>query len=364
MLDTLTSWLDISITLPGLGTISLESHLLFLLVFIGLFIGFYVLRNFLITYIKSALLKTNIGLAKVLLESICDIKPYVYTVISLYVALKLYSLPTIVDLFVSGVVYLVIVVAGIDVATKLIRYATSQLVEKDKDGDGEPDPETVNASHLITLIARIILWSLGILFVLSNLGIEVTALIAGLGIGGVAVAFALQGILSDLFASFSIYFDKPFRIGDFIVVDGDAGVVQHVGIKSTRLKTLQGEELVISNNELTSTRVHNFKKMSERRIVTTFGVTYETSYEYVSAIPSMVETIFKNLHGGRLDRIHFTEFADSALLFELVYLVESSDYPKYLEIQQEFNLALMKAFAEKGIQFAYPTQTIYSKSVS
>ena len=364
MFDAFISWFDVVVTVPGVGEVSLQSHLLAVTFFFVLFFGFYIVRNVLISYITSAFQKTNLGLAKVLLGAISDIRPYVYTIVSLYIALQLYDLPSFLDLFISGVTYFVIVITGIEVATKLIRYATTRLVEKDKDGDGEPDPETVNASHLITLISRIVLWSLGILFILSNLGIEVTALIAGLGIGGVAIAFALQGILSDLFASFSIYFDKPFRIGDFIIVDGDAGVVQHIGIKSTRLKTLQGEELVISNNELTSARVHNFKKMSERRVVTTFGITYETPHDAVAEVPTLVEEIFKNLEGGRLDRIHFTTFADSALVFELVYFVESSQYPKYLEIQQKFNLALMESFAEKNIQFAYPTQTIYTKSVS
>jgi small-conductance mechanosensitive channel len=245
-----------------------------------------------------------------------------------------------------------------------VKFLTTNFLEKDEDNDGVVDPNSATASNMVTLMARIALWSLGVLFVLSNLGIEITSLIAGLGIGGVAIAFALQGILGDLFASVSLYFDKPFRIGDFIVIGTDSGTVEKIGIKTTRIRTLQGEELVVSNNELTTARVQNFKKMDERRIVTQFGITYETPQEQVHEVPGIVERIFNDLDGGRFDRAHFVSFGDSALIFEVVYYVESSDYTQYLNIQQAFNFDLLKRFAEIGIEFAYPTQTIYTKQVS
>jgi small-conductance mechanosensitive channel len=206
------------------------------------------------------------------------------------------------------------------------------------------------------------LWVLGGLFILSNLGIEVTSLIAGLGIGGIAVAFALQGILSDLFSSFSIYFDKPFRIGDFIVIGTDSGIVERIGIKSTRIRTLQGEELVVSNAELTTARVQNFKKMQERRIVTNFGITYETDAQLLRQVKSVVQDIFGCIDGAKLDRVFFTTFGDSALQYEVVYFVSSSEYAEFLRVQEEFNIALFEKFAELGIDFAYPTQTIYTKA--
>jgi len=194
------------------------------------------------------------------------------------------------------------------------------------------------------------------------MGIEVTSLIAGLGIGGVAIAFALQGILSDLFASFSIYFDKPFRIGDFITVGTDSGTVQKIGIKTTRIKTLQGEELVISNAELTTARVQNFKKMQERRGSLQFGVTYETASDKVKGINTTVEQIFESLKMGRLDRVHFTSFGDSALIFDVVFYSESAAYADFLDLQQAFNFALMDKFAKDGVEFAYPTQVVYLKN--
>ncbi|MCA9325000.1 mechanosensitive ion channel, partial [Candidatus Saccharibacteria bacterium] len=155
----------------------------------------------------------------------------------------------------------------------------------------------------------------------------------------------------------------PFRIGDFIVIGTDKGTVEKIGIKSTRIRTLQGEELVVSNAELTTARVQNFKKMQERRISTQFGITYETPQERVKEVPGIVQRIFEAQPKARLDRVHFASFGDSALIFELVYYVESSDYTEFMDIQQAFNFDLMERFAELGIDFAYPTQTIYTKAV-
>lgn len=352
-------------TLPYIGVVDIAIYVMALLIFLGLLLFFQIVQRIIIRRILHRLSdSTSTDLDNVLISAVEGIRPWVYNVVAAYVALQVFTLPTIADYGITGIVFFAIVWQAIEVITKVIDFSARQFVEKDEDGDDVVDPNTAMASHLITLSARIVLWSLGLLFVLSNMGIEITSLIAGLGVGGVAVAFALQGILSDLFASFSIYFDKPFRIGDFIVVGADAGVVENIGIKSTRLRTLQGEELVVSNNELTTARVQNFKKMSERRIVTEFGVLYETPHDKLQAIPGVVERIFEHLDGGRLDRIHFTTFGDSALIFELVYFVESADYTQYLDIQQAFNFELMTRFAELGITFAYPTQMIYTKAVS
>ena len=182
---------------------------------------------------------------------------------------------------------------------------------------------------------------------------------AGLGIGGIAIAFALQNILSDIFASFSIYFDKPFKVDDFIIIGDDKGVVKKIGIKSTRIQTLQGEELVISNKELTESRVHNYKKMERRRIVFVFGVTYETPTEKVKKIPSIIKDIIEKTELADIDRVHFKEFADFSLNFEVVYYLKTSDYAEYMDTQQEINLAMKEHFEKEQIEFAYPTQTVF-----
>lgn len=349
------------LNIPWVGVVDVTRYVLAALVFCGLYLFFQLVQRIVLIRLEKWATKTDTDIDNMIIATVEGIRSWVYIIVALYVALQFFTLPSLLNYIVTGAILFAIVWQAIEVATTLIEFFTKRTLERRMDGE-EVDPNAANASNLISLLAKIVLWSLGILFVLSNLGIEVTSLIAGLGIGGIAVAFALQGVLSDLFASFSIYFDKPFRIGDFVITGGDAGVVEHIGIMSTRLRTLQGEELVVSNNELTTARVQNFKKMEERRIVSQFGITYETEYDKVKQVPDIVRNIFAASE-GRLDRVHFISFADSALLFEVVYYVETADYTKYLDIQQEFNFALMAKFAEVGIEFAYPTQTIYTKQV-
>ena len=353
-----------AITLPVLGEIDLQKLTLAAIIFFTLTAVFWFVRLVAIGRLEYLAQKTSKQLDDVVVEAIKSIRPWVYTLIALYAALRLYELPQTADLIINGILYTAFVWQAIQVISCFIRYAIASYIEKDEDGDGVVDPGAATAADMLTLISKIALWVFGVLFVLSNLGIEVTSLIAGLGIGGIAVAFALQGVLGDLFASFSIYFDRPFRIGDFIIIGADSGTVEKIGIKSTRIRTLQGEELVVSNTELTTARVQNFKKMQERRIASQFGITYETPQEKVKMVNGIVERAFKDIDGARLDRVHFTTFADSALLFDVVYYIESSEFVDYLNAQQQFNYTLMERFAEVGIEFAYPTQTIYNKTVS
>jgi small-conductance mechanosensitive channel len=352
----------LSYSLPFLGGVDLLRIIGALTVFILLTAIFWLIRKVVLNRLRKLSEKTSTNIDDAFIDIVSGVRSWVYSIVALYVSLQFFTFNEITNKIILAVFLFAVTWQVVEVATSLVKFLATNFLEKDEDGDGIVDPNSATASNMVALISKIVLWSLGFLFVLSNLGIEVTALIAGLGVGGIAIAFALQGILGDLFASFSIYFDKPFRIGDFIVVGTDVGTVQKIGIKSTRIKTLQGEELVISNNELTTARIQNFKRMNERRIVTNFGITYETPQELVREVPSMVKRIFEDLDGGRLDRVHFTTFGDSALLFEVVYYVESSDYTQYLNIQQDFNFDLMKRFAEAGIEFAYPTQTIYTKN--
>jgi len=333
-------------------------------VFVILTALFWFIRTVVLLRAKSFAKKTSSTADDVIVKAVESIKAWVYTFVALYASLQFFTLPQTADLTARGIFSFVVMWQAITVASCFVNYFVRRFLEKDQDGDGVIDSDSATASNMVTLIAKIVLWAFGTIFVLSNLGIEVTSLVAGLGVGGIAVAFALQGILSDLFASFSLYFDKPFQIGDFIIIGEDIGTVEKIGIKSTRLKTLQGEELIVSNTELTSARVQNFKKMSERRIASQFGITYETAQDKVSQVPDIVKDIFDGIEGARLDRVHFTSFADSALVFELVYFIETSNYTEYLDKQQTFNFDLMRIFAQKGIDFAYPTQTIYTKTIS
>ena len=221
------------------------------------------------------------------------------------------------------------------------------------------EPEAASVISLVSLGSRLVLWGLVLLVVLHNAGVDITALVAGLGVAGIAVALAVQNILSDLFASLSIILDKPFVVGDFVVVGDYMGTVERIGLKTTRVRSLSGEQLIFSNTDLLNSRIRNYKRMQERRVLFTIGVTYQTPYEKLAAIPSIIREVVEAQENTRFDRAHFARYGDFALVFEVVYFVTVPDYNVYMDIQQSINLALYRRFAAEGIQFALPTQTIY-----
>jgi small-conductance mechanosensitive channel len=214
----------------------------------------------------------------------------------------------------------------------------------------------------LTFVGRLVVYSLLLLLLLDNLGIDITALIAGLGIGSIAVALALQGILGDLFASLSIVFDKPFEIGDFIVVGDMMGNVEHIGLRTTRIRSLSGEQLVFANTDLLASRIRNYKRMAERRVLFGLGVEYGTPQELLARIPELLRELVEGTADTRFDRSHFKGFGAYSLDFETVYYVLSADYNRFMDIQQELNLGIYRRFNELGIQFAFPTETLMVRS--
>jgi small-conductance mechanosensitive channel len=221
------------------------------------------------------------------------------------------------------------------------------------------DPSTVAAMDLVGFLMRLFVWTAVLLVLLDNLGVNVTTLIAGLGVGGVAVALAAQNILGDLFSSLSIVLDKPFVVGDFIIIGEYMGSVEHVGLKTTRLRSLSGEQLVFSNTDLLTSRIRNYGRMFERRVVSAFGVTYQTPAAKLRRIPAMIREIVEGEDKVRFDRAHFQALGESALMFEYVYYVLTADYNHYMNVQQNINLALFEQLAAEGVEFAYPTQTVF-----
>lgn len=222
----------------------------------------------------------------------------------------------------------------------------------------ESEARKKQANGLI-LILNFIIWIIGFVFLLDNLGYNIGTLIAGLGIGGIAIALAAQTILSDLFAYFVIYFDKPFEIGDFIIFDEKAGVVEYIGLKTTRIRTLSGEQLICSNVDLTDARVHNYKRMATRRVVFELSVTHQTPLSLVQEVPGILKNAIEAQENTRFDRAHFMRIAKASLDYEIVYYINGSDYNLYMDIHQAILLMVKKAFENKGIELAYPTQTIY-----
>jgi small-conductance mechanosensitive channel len=204
-------------------------------------------------------------------------------------------------------------------------------------------------------------WALLFVAVLDNLGFDVTALVTGLGVGGIAIALAVQTILGDVLAAMAIVFDKPFVVGDFIVVDNFAGTVEEIGIKTTRVRSLSGEQLVFGNGELLKSRIRNFKRLHERRNVFTLDVTYDTPTDVVSRIPAILREIVESQQPVRFDRSHFSAYGESALRFETVYYVLDPEYNRHMDIQQAIFLAVLERFRREGIDFAFPTRTIVYK---
>jgi len=221
------------------------------------------------------------------------------------------------------------------------------------------DPGSATGLNAIGYIGRVIIWVIVLLLVADNIGVDVTALVASLGVGGIAVALAMQSILGDIFASLSIIFDKPFLIGDFLRVGDYTGSVENIGIKTTRLRSSSGEQLVFSNSDLLGSRIQNYGRMYERRAAFTVGVTYDTPREQLARIPAMLRESIEAEEGVRFDRAHFKEYGAYSLNVEAVYWVLSPEYARYMDIQERINLEIHRRFEEEGIEFAFPTQVVY-----
>jgi small-conductance mechanosensitive channel len=275
--------------------------------------------------------------------------------IAVYSASLSLVLPLQISFAIQSIVIISVLLQAAIWGNRLVSYLISQYVSLEIEDEAAP----VASTAALTFIGRLILWSLLILVGLDNLGVDVTALVASLGIGGIAVALAVQNILGDLFASLSIMLDKPFVVGDFITVSEHSGAVEYIGLKTTRIRSLSGEQLIFSNSDLLGSRIRNFKRMSERRAVFSFGVTYQTSHQKLETIPKMVQEIVESQELARFDRAHFKEYGDSSLNFEVVYWVKVPDMKQYLDIQQNINLDLFQRFEKEEIEFAYPTQTLF-----
>jgi small-conductance mechanosensitive channel len=349
---TLLKYLNLSPDLMFLGN-SMAAYALAVVIFlIGLAV-FALVQHVILSWIGAIARRTETDLDDAFVKIVHSFRPPFYLFLAFWLALRPLEITGLADNIVTAilllwVIYQAVIVVGIFVEEVVFHHLTK-----------ERDENTKSALHLLTGIAKGVMWVLGVLLVLSNFGIDVTSLVAGAGIVGIAVAFALQGILSDLFSSFSLYFDKPFKIGDFIIVGDTMGIVKHIGIKSTRIRSLSGEEVVLSNKELTNTKIRNFKLMEKRRIVFSFSVVYQTPSHKVREIPAMLREIIEQCENVSFDRAHFKGFAESSLEFEVVYHVLKSDYGAYMDIQQDINLKILERFEQEDIHFAFPTRTVH-----
>jgi small-conductance mechanosensitive channel len=316
--------------------------------------GLYVLKAALVRRLARLAQRTETKLDDILVAALDSTHLLLMLMLGIYAGATVLKLPAGVHLFLTrAAITAGLVQAAIwgDSALRgwLGQYRASRL----------DDPARATSAAAIGFISRVALWAVLALMVLDNLGFNITTLVASLGIGGIAVALAVQNILGDLFASLSIVLDKPFVIGDVINVGGVAGTVEYVGLKTTRVRSLSGEQIIFSNADLLKSRIHNMKRMDSRRVAFTLGVTYGTPEPMLRAIPAIVEDIVRAQDKVSFDRAHFNGFGPSSLNFEAVYVVNDPDYRLHMDIQQEIYLRIYAAFEERGIEFAFPTQTLH-----
>lgn len=308
-------------------------------------------RRILVSRLRRWASATSTCLDDILVAAIAATHGVAITAVGVYLGAQALSMPPRINVVFDKVLILVLMMQVGLWGQRAIRAWLEARVRRN---------EGSAATHLgiLAFVLSVVLWAIVLLATLNNLGFDITALVASLGIGGVAVALAVQNILGDLFASLSIALDKPFLVGDFIIIDDMMGTVKHVGLKTTRVQSLSGEELIFANNDLLKSRIRNYKRMAERRVVFSFGVTYDTSPDMLEKLVPLTREIVSTQQKVRLDRVHFKSMGDWKLEFEVVYYVLDPDFNLYMDIQQAINLALMRKLQALGVAFAFPTQTV------
>ena len=326
--------------------------------FVGMVVV-YIFKKYVLRRLKVWARTTETSIDDLLINTIeKSIVPAVYLGI-LYLSLHTLKLSPAFDRGLQITAIVLITILAVRAITAAVNYGLQAGLKESHD----PERREKQLKGIRALI-NIVIWSIAVISLLDNLGVKISAAVAGLGIGGIAVALAAQAVLGDLFSYFVIFFDKPFEIGDFIVVEDKMGVVEYVGIKTTRIRALSGEQLVFSNTDLTNSRVHNFKKMERRRVVFKLGVIYQTPAEKLKVIPKFVKEIISKQAGAEFDRGHFASFGDFSLDFEFVYYVTGAAYSKDMDIQQAINISIFELFEKEMIEFAYPSQTVFVNKAS
>jgi small-conductance mechanosensitive channel len=333
---------------------TLDKWLTALVITAVLWLVLLILRKVVHHRLMAVALRTATPLDDLLALLIKKIHAWFSFAVSLYAGSLALTLPPLLAKVLAKAAILALLLQCAAWGTESITFWIGHSGKKKAEGDSS-DRAVINLLHFLV---RIVLWTAVVLLAMDNLGVHITTLIAGLGVGGVAVALAVQNILGDLFASVSIILDKPFLIGDFITIDDFQGTVEHIGLKTTRIRSLSGEQLVFPNGDLLKSRVRNYKRMAERRVVLSFGVVHQTDPARMEAIPGFVKEAVEAQPKARFERAHFRAFGDSSLDFEAIYWVTDPDYKLFMDVQQAVNLALLRRFQTEGIALARPTHSV------
>lgn len=326
---------------------------------VGLSAIFLLAKRLLASRLTRLAKRTTTDVDDMLVASIDRINPLFLLVLGLYIGSWWLDFTTSVHTIVDQVFFIAILIQIGIWAGRVLNY----LITKGTRLREYEDPAAQTSLNVLGFMSRLLLWSIIFLIILDNLGVNITTLIASLGIGGIAVALAAQSILAELFASLSIAMDKPFVIGDFIIIDNFMGSIEKIGMRTTQIRSLGGELIVFSNTDLLKSRIRNYKRMEERRILFTLDVVYGTPAAKVESIPATVKEIIESDSMTRFDRGHFKGYGPSSLVFEFVYYVLSREYSDYMDVQQRINLAIYRHFEAEGISFAFPTQTLHIGSM-
>ncbi len=320
------------------------------------FIGFHTVKYVIIHRLKKLAEKTETDFDDFIIKLLGSTKFLLIIALSIYAGSFMVTLDEPVRDYLGAIAAITALLQGALWGNRLIDYALIRFTEQRMDAE---DPAGTTAAGIIGTVARIVFFSLIALVGLSSIGFDTNALVTGLGIGGIAVTLAINGILQDLFGSLTIALDKPFAVGDYITVGEFSGTVEAVGLKSTRVRSSTGEQLGMSNGDLLPSRLRNFGRMKERRGNMSLGVTYDTPADKLEAIPGMIKEIIDEEELARFDRAHFASFGDFSLNFAIVYWMETPAYQNFMDTTQSINLKIVRRFEKEGIEMAFPTQTLY-----
>ena len=313
-----------------------------------------IVRMVVVRHLAAIARRTSTAVDDLVVELILRTRFILVLVMGVYAASFALHLPEARIRLLRSLAVIALLVQGALWGNHLITFWLTRYLK----GRGADDAASRTTLSTLGFVGRAVLWTTLLLLALDNLGIKITGLITGLGIGGVAVALAAQEVLKDLFASLAIALDKPFLLGDAIAVDAFSGTVEHIGIKTTRIRSITGEELVFSNSDILNSRLRNYRRMQERRVVLNLGVAYETPAEKLAEIPVMLKEILEAQRGVVFDRAHLRTFGEFSLLFEIAFTIQSPDYVEFMDAQHAINLAILRRFQAEGVRFAFPRRTV------
>ncbi|MBI5630003.1 MAG: mechanosensitive ion channel [Elusimicrobia bacterium] len=330
-------------------------------VFLSLVLGMLVLRRAALGRMRAWAKRTVWEGDDLLVEHLAQVRPWEGLLLALYLSVRSLQIPASAHRFLYVFLVLVLTYRAVRLLQDAAAFAVRRLALPEP---GQAQAIAQSTVRNIIYLLNALIWVGALLFALGNLGINITAMLTGLGIGGVAVALAAQAVLSDLFSAMAIFLDRPFVVGDAIAVDSFSGTVEQIGIKTTRVRSVSGELLVFPNSFLASAKIRNFRYLRERRATLSLGISRRTPLEKIRRVGPLVREIVSKAPAARLERVHLNEIAEAAFKFEAVYVVMDPDFNRYMDLQEEIHFALIEGLKKEGISLAYPTQVLLQEPQS